>query len=255
MTEIQPDSSSSRHRSARERLSRASTVAAAAIVALIVLAAVVVIFATRGGDKTPSAAPPKPSRSPRSSPSAESSSSAPSLPTVDQTVPTSPPPGVRWSLFQGVALPSSATAGPSRVDGPVYRGYAHTPVGALLAANQISARYLLTPVDGWRRVVDEQVVPGPGREVFISNRAKVTTTTAQPGTYGQVAGFRFVTYSPDVAVIQVVSRFADGTLQVATVTVRWLGADWRLELQADGGASPTLQSVDNLSGFIPWGGV
>jgi len=136
----------------------------------------------------------------------------------------------------------------------VHAGYAHTPTGALLAATQIGARYLISPGDDWRRVVQEQVLSGPGRDVYVEKRAKVTSS-APPGTYGQFAGFRFVTYTPDVAVIQLVSRFSDGTLQVSTYTVRWVNGDWRLQLQPDGGASPTLQRVDNLAGFVPWGGI
>ena len=158
-----------------------------------------------------------------------------------------------WALFQGVALPASQTAGPSRVAGPVYAGYARTPAGALVASEQIGVRHLITPGNGWRRVVEQQVVPGPGVDVFVAERARVTDFTP-PGTFGQTAGFRFVTYSPDVAVIQFVSRFADGSLQVTTSTVRWVTGDWKLQLQQDGSESPTAQSVGSLAGFVPWGG-
>ena len=235
---------------ARRRPGRAWTVAAAAIVALIALAAVVVILATRGGDKAPPAgSAPAPSAPPVGSPSA-----AP-LAAQDQSVPDSPPPGVSWTLFQGVALPSSALAGPTRITGPVYAGYAHTPLGALLATAQVGYRYFLTPGDGWSEVVRNQVSPGPGHDAFVVNRAKVTTTDVAPGGLGQLAGFRFVTYSPDVAVIQLVSRFSCGTLQVSTDTVQWINGDWQLQLQPDGGSSPTAQRVDTLAGFVPWGGV
>lgn len=237
----------------RERAARVWTVGAAVIVALIVLAGLVVVFATRGGDDNvpPPAADPEPAAAGSSAPPAGAS---PPLPTLDQTVPEAPPPGVTWSLFQGVALPSSPTAGPARVDGPVHAGYAHTPTGALLAAANLSTRYLITPGDGWRQVVQQQVLPGPGRDVYEQARAKVTDE-APPGTYGQIAGFRFVTYSPDDAVIQFVSRFSDGTLQLATITVRWANGDWRLEMQADGGTSPTNQQVSSLAGYVPWGGI
>jgi len=234
----------------RRRPGRGWTIAAAAIVALIALAAVVVILATRGGDK----ARPGASESAPSAPPVESPSAAP-LAAQEQTVPDSPPPGVSWTLFQGVALPSSALAGPTRIIGPVYAGYAHTPVGALLATVQIGYRYFLTPGDGWRQVVRDQVLPGPGHDAFVANRAKVTTTDVAPGELGQLAGFRFVTYSPDVAVIQLVSRFSSGTLQVSTDTVQWINGDWQLQLQLDGGSSPTAQRVDTLAGFVPWGGV
>ncbi len=252
MSDIEPEASPSPRppKSGRQRLGRAWTISAAVIVALIVLAAVVVIFATQGGDK---ASPPGPASAPATASTA--SPTAATLPAQDQTVPNSPPPGVTWNLFQGVALPASGSAGPTRVSGPVYAGYARTPVGALLATAQIGYRYFLTPGNGWRQVVREQVLPGPGQDTFVTNRAKVTTTDVAPGGLGQLAGFRFVTYSPDIAVIQLVSRFSAGTLQVSTDTVRWFSGDWRLQLQPDGGTSPTAQRVDTLTGFVPWGGV
>lgn len=160
-----------------------------------------------------------------------------------------------WALFQGVVLPSSRTAGPTRVAGPVHAGYAHTPVGALLAAAQVSYRYLISPGGDWRQVVVQQVVPGAGRDVYVQKRATVTTTSVPPGTYGQLAGFRFVTYSPDTAVIQFVTRFSNGNLQVVTDTVHWLDGDWKLQLQPDGSESPTGQSVSSLGGFVPWSGL
>jgi hypothetical protein len=253
---IDPDPSSPVP-SERKRTTRAGTVIAALVVALIVLAAVVVILATRGGGDSASPATPTPRPSSTSTAPAPTTTptSTSTLPPADRAVPDSPPAGVTWALFQGVALPTSSTSGPLRVAGPVYAGYAHTPTGALLAANQIGIRYVLTPGAGWRQVLQQQVLPGAGRDAFSKNRAKVTTTDMAPGTFGQLAGFRFVTYSPDVAVIQLVSRFSTGTLQLTTSTVRWANGDWRLQLQPDGGTSPTAQRVDSLSGFVPWGGV
>ncbi|MGI8682382.1 MAG: hypothetical protein ACR2JO_09725 [Mycobacteriales bacterium] len=233
------------------RRGRARTIAAAAVVGLIVLAAAVVIWFTRGG--SPPAAAPKPSAAASPTTAASSPAATPAAP--DATVPNSPPPGITWGLFQGVALPSSHSSGPTRVSGPVYAGYAHTPTGALLAAAQISSRYLISPGQDWRQVEERQVVPGPGRDVYVQKRAKVDSTSVPPGTYGQFAGFRFVTYSPDVAVVQFVSRFSSGNLQVATDTVRWLDGDWKLQLQPDGSATPTVQSVSTLAGFVPWSGL
>lgn len=162
-------------------------------------------------------------------------------------------PTLTWQLFEGVPLPFSATAGPKTVDGPVYAGYERSPVGALVAATQLGTRYLLTPGDGWREVVDRQVLPGLGRDTFVRNRAAVDGQDP-PGTYGQPAGFRVVTFSPDVAVIQQATRFAmTGTLQVTTSTVKWVNGDWRLELQPDGGSSATAQAVADLDGFVVWG--
>ena len=238
------------HPPTSERRSRVWTVAAAVIVALIVLAGVVVVLVTRDGQQPPRAEQQPSSATPSAGPTGDTTP-----PAGDQVVPTSAPAGVAWSLFQGVALPSSRTAGPTRVNGPVHAGYAHTPEGALIASAQIGYRHLITPGEGWRQVVQQQVVPGPGREAFTTARAKVTTDQVPAGTYGQIAGFRFVTYSPDTAVIQFVTRFRSGTLQVTTSTARWLDGDWKLQLQPDGGASPTAQRADNLAGFVPWGAV
>jgi hypothetical protein len=164
-------------------------------------------------------------------------------------------PPVTWQLFSGVALPYSPTAGPRSVDGPVYAGYERSQVGALIAAAQQGTRYLLTPGEGWREVADRQVLPGVGRDVFVAARAEVDDLEVPPGTYGQLAGFRMVTFTPDVAVISFVSRFSlTGQLQATTTTVKWTGGDWRLELQPDGGSSPTAQTVPDLDGFVVWGG-
>ena len=233
-----------------DRQGRGWTVAAAAVVALIVLAGVVVVLVTRESPQPPGAQQPATSAAPSASPAGPSTP-----PATELAVPTAAPAGVSWSLFQGVALPSSPTAGPSRTEGPVHAGYAHTPEGALLAAVQVGYRHLITPRQGWRQVVQQQVVPGPGRDAFVRARAQVTTDEVPAGTYGQVAGFRFVTYSPDTAVIQFGTRFRSGTLQVTTSTVRWADGDWKLHLQPDGSASPTAQRVDNLAGFVAWGAV
>jgi len=163
-------------------------------------------------------------------------------------------PKVQWQLFAGVLLPYSKTAGPLTVDGPLYSDYERSQTGAVIAAVQLGNRYLLTPGDGWREVLQRQVLPGTGRDVFARNRMAMDDTPDPPGTYGQTAGFRFVAFTPDVASIQLVTRFpTSGSLQIVTVTVKWVDGDWRLELQPDGGSSPTAQRISDLDGFVVWG--
>jgi hypothetical protein len=162
-------------------------------------------------------------------------------------------PTATWTVYKSIAVPSSPTAGPLVLDGEMARCYARTPTGALIAAWQLYVRHIFS--DDWRRITDEQVMPGPGRDAFTRKRATVTGDTSDPGTYGQVAGFKFVTYTKDTAVIQIVTRFTDGTMQVGTETVIWSAGDWRLQLQPDGQDSPNFQQVQSLDGFVPWGGV
>lgn len=169
------------------------------------------------------------------------------------SVPSAPPAGITWALFHGVALPASAVDGPTKVNGPVYAGYTHSPVGALLAAAQLCRRYLITPGVAWKRVVEQQVLPGPGRDKYVAARAG-TDASGGADQFGQTAGFKFVTYSPALAVVQFVNKFAT-SYQVTTDTVVWSDGDWKLQLQPDGGDSPSAQQVANLAGYIPWNGV
>jgi hypothetical protein len=187
--------------------------------------------------------------------SADTRPTSPAEVAVGSHQPLLSPPPVTWQLFSGVALPFSPTSGPLTVDGPVYAGYERSQTGALIAAAQLGTRHLLTPGEGWREVTGRQVLPGAGREVFLAARAEVDDLDVPPGTYGQFAGFRVVAFTPDVAVIAFVSRFAlTGRLQTTTTTVKWASGDWRLELQPDGGTSPTAQAVPDLDGFVVWGG-
>jgi hypothetical protein len=159
---------------------------------------------------------------------------------------------VTWRLYDTVALPFSAQAGPTQINGDVARCYAHSPTGALLAAVQITVRYLLAT--NWRAVIAQQVLPGTGRNVYADQRSGVNFTI-QPGEFGQVAGFQFVTYTSPLAVIEIVIQLPSGGMQATTMTVQWSGGDWRLQLQPDGTPGPNIQQVTSLTGFIPWGGV
>lgn len=228
---------------------------AAGVVAVLILAGAGAV-ALSGGSSPPPAPTPDPvaaaARTPEPPAAAARAQSAPTV-AVPQDGPLLVAPAVDWQLFAGVPLPYSMTAGPLTVDGPVYTGYERSQTGALMAAAHLGTRYLLTPGDGWREVLERQVLPGPGRDALRRLRATVDADDP-PGTYGQPAGFRFVAFTPDVASIQLVTRFPmTGNLQVATLTVTWVEGDWRLQLQPDGGSSPTAQAVTDLSGFVVWG--
>ncbi|GAB2938583.1 hypothetical protein ACFMQL_16215 [Nonomuraea fastidiosa] len=213
----------------------------------------------------PAAAPPTPSLP--STPSTPQMSSTPSSPqsaagpgrcpatpgTASQELPAQPPADVTWTVFHGVAEPVSREHGPHREEADVHRCYAHTPTGALIAAWQIATRFVLA--DDWRGVVESQVLPGPGRDAYVAQRRQVRTGL-DTGGKGQLAAYAIASYTPEVATVQLVSRFAaTGRLQVSTVTVVWSDGDWRLRLQPDGSVSPSVQAVTSLAGFVPWSGV
>jgi hypothetical protein len=169
--------------------------------------------------------------------------------------PTAVPAGISWSLYQSVALPSSPTAGPVTFNGDIATGYAHTPVGALIAAANISTRYFLALDSDYRQAAEAMVAPCVGRDAWIALRAKESHPMADPaGTYAQVAGFNFLSYSPADSVVQLATRAADGGLQAVPEHVVWLSGDWRLVLSPDGGQSTNAQPLASLAGFVSWGG-
>lgn len=238
---------------------RPGTVAAGVVLLLVVLAGVVLVVVHTGGHSNGAQAPAP------GNPAAVSTAASPtstggssgagcSVPAGSQTVPEVTPQGITWNLYQTVALPTSSTAGPTVVAGDVARCYAHSPLGALLAASQIGSRYLLAP--DWRPVLMAQVVDNAGRAAFIAAREKTTNPGGnQPGDYNQFAGFKFVTYNSSTAVIEFVTTSASGAMQATTTTVDYVDGDWKLVLQPDGGTSPNALPVTSLVGFSIWAGV
>ncbi len=232
---------------------RAGFLAAFAFLVLVLILGVTVVVTHSSGKSDKAAPAPSTGTTQPTASSSPNNGNACGLSDVDQTVPAAPPSNVSWKIYDTVALPYSTTDGPGIVDGDVARCYAHTPTGALIAAAQIPVRYLVA--NDWQAVVNEQVMPGVGRAAYSKMRAQVTTNTNQPGDYGQIAGFQFITYSANTAVVEIVSRFTNGNLQMVSTTLEWSGEDWKLQLQDSGGVSPNAQQVPNLTGFISWGGV
>jgi len=171
-------------------------------------------------------------------------------------VPDSPPPGVTWQIIDTVALPFSAGAGPASVADGIPSGFAHTPTGALVAMVQIDFRHLIEP--NFVAVTQADVANTPGRAQFfdlVEADGLTNPANPEPGTYLQLAGFQFVSYTTSTAVIQLLTARPDGSYQVSTLSVAWDGNDWQLVLQADGTDSPNQQIVSSPVGFVLWGGV
>jgi len=191
-----------------------------------------------------------------SSPSIPSPSATASPSSLDQSVPDSPPPGVTWQIIDTVALPFSAGAGPASVADGIPSGFAHTPTGALVAMVQIDFRHLIEP--NFVAVTNADVANTPGRAKFfnlVEADGLTNPPNPEPGTYLQLAGFQFVSYTSSTAVIQLLTTRPDGSYQVSTLSVAWDGTDWQLVLQADGTDSPNQQIVSSPVGFVLWGGV
>jgi hypothetical protein len=168
----------------------------------------------------------------------------------DGDVTPEPPLDVTWELVNGEAVPVSLTAGPTKADGPVRYGFAHTPTGAALAAVNIAVRAAFTSGDGWLKVTQRQVAPSKGRDVFINARRNLMDLTPPEGGLAQLAGYRVLDYAPDRARVEIGDFFASGERQTYTSTVVWRDGDWQLELGPDGNPGPPPVKVASLVGFV-----
>ena len=121
-------------------------------------------------------------------------------------MPDAPPNGITWQIIDTVALPFSDSAGPSQVTEGIPSGFAHTPTGALVALVQIDFRHLIEP--NFVAVTTADVANTAGRaEFFRLVKAGRLANPAHPapGTYLQLAGFEFVSYTSSNAVIQLLT--------------------------------------------------
>jgi hypothetical protein len=129
----------------------------------------------------------------------------------------------------------------------------------LIAIAQIAERVGLSTK--WGQVVqmaDTQVMAGVGRSALLKLIATASKEPSPPvptGTSPQLAGFSFITYTPQVAVVQYVFGNDQGALVDLTQTADWSDGDWKLAVLPDGATSPPGQAVSSLVGYVMWGGV
>ncbi len=245
-------------------------IAAIGVFVLMAGALALVLLSPRHGTSTPKSTAPTAVVAPPVPPvtgGATTPTTATSTPTAVTTtaavqlqsdVPTDAPAGTAWVLYDNVALPSVPGQGPSHVAGAIATGYAHTPVGALLAAANEIYRYRLADDGTWQAAAQAMCAPGPGAAAW----GKVRSThlygagSSSAPNFAQIAAFQFVTYTADDAVIQIVTRATTGALQVEADHVHWSGSDWQLVLQPPYGSSASnVQPVTSLDGFAVWTGV
>ncbi|MGH3405855.1 MAG: hypothetical protein ACRDRJ_25670 [Streptosporangiaceae bacterium] len=175
---------------------------------------------------------------------------------------------VRWSSFYGVELPVSAQAGPYDTSGGVAAGFAHTPLGALLAAVNIGVRanaqwgpQIFTPV------IRGQVT-GPDAAALLSGCQAAYDQAAQSGgvTGGQPLGtvdvaeqaFRWITYTSSAAILDLVSAGpgASGATVRASVQMEvvWDGGGWKVVAPPGGDWGNSAAELSSLTGYTVFPG-
>jgi hypothetical protein len=232
---------------------RRRSVAAAVFLTVLAVVAAWLIWPTNDEGPAPSSGVEVPEgASEGAAPVEAGANGCPAMPSGDEIPDTGPP--VTWEVFNGAVVPVSQEHGPRVVDGAIARCYSRTPTGALIAAVQIDYRALVDP-GGGVGVARRQTVPGEGQEALVSAlRERGAPGSAEPGELCQVAGFRFVNYTPDEAVMALATRCGD-RLQLTEDRVRWRDGDWYQVLEPDGSSSPTAAVLPDLSGMTVWSGV
>jgi len=222
----------------------------ALIVVLVLIVAAVAAVVNHGGGDTPAAAPTTAPSGTAGTGTGPPTATSPVV--LDTAIPTAAP-VTAWADYHGVLIPTSTSAGPARVSGDVASGFAHSPTGALLAATQLPVRRILAA--DWSTVLTRSVVPGPGVAVWRSTRSQLGTEITPPaGGWTQTAGYRFLAYNPDQAVIQFLHSASTGDFTVTVATVAWTGGDWKLVLQPNGDDTPDTTPVTSPAGYTIWQG-
>ncbi|MFD9113888.1 hypothetical protein [Streptomyces bottropensis] len=230
---------------------------------LVVLLVLAVLFAVTGDDgERPAGASGDPSPAPTSTSSSDDTSGSGKggsdtrpagcrTDDRDQAKPTEAPRDFHWKANGTGLVPVSTAAGPLKYDGPVWSCFAHTPLGAVMAAHAITDHL---SYDGWRKVVNKQVVPGAGRDALIASRSQEAdkSTTGSPDA-GGYAGFTVLSYDETRATVMVLVRgMGDGGFGSASVNVRWQDGDWKLSPDPDGTVYSGVSQVSGTDGFVTW---
>lgn len=221
-----------------------------AFVGVLVIGAAVVVFGGGGSDDGQDATP----GSSRSSASTAKGTKPTGCTATDrrQKVPTASPSDVKWQVWRGMALPRSRSAGPLRADERtgVTSCYAHTPLGAVMAAVNIGIRAgLAAPAT---TVVDEQVAEGPQK----AQLRDVVRTYSPPDDFAQLAGFQVVSYRPSQAIVSVASGGGSNGYLESGTTVVWQDGTWRMVVSPDDlEPERSWQPVESLDGYVELEGV
>jgi hypothetical protein len=169
-----------------------------------------------------------------------------------------------WVGFHGMQLPAAAGAGPRTVRGGLAWGFADTPRGALLAAINIGVRTGAqwgTAIFG-PTIIRQVTGPDTGSLLRAQDTAYAQLRAAAKVRAGQAAGqgyaaetgYRFVSWIPAAATVDVVTAGpgANGTTVLAStrIQVLWLRGDWRLVAPPDGNWANAAVAITSLTGYL-----
>jgi hypothetical protein len=176
---------------------------------------------------------------------------------------------VAWADYSGlVRLPVSPADGPRDTGYGLARGFARTPLGALLAAVNIAVR--TNAVWGpavFEATIKHQVVGDDTdamlsemRDAYESGRreAGVADGARLGGPVARVEAYRWQGYTPlEATVDMVTARQGDDDLTYRMATraqVRWDAGDWRVLVPPGGAWGSAATPLDSTDGYTAFAG-
>lgn len=168
---------------------------------------------------------------------------------------TEPPQGVMWQQVDGGPMPFSTSDGPTGIDGELPTGFAQTPQGAALAAQQFVARMLASKA-GALAITSKRAV----FDTLQSRQEAIARTAAlrewPPVPLGRSEAYRVTYWSRDYAVIELALAPEKEKIQTWTTgraDLLWRDNDWYIK----GGPIPSANAtgdVATLAGWTVWPG-
>lgn len=164
---------------------------------------------------------------------------------------STPPYGLMWQRVHAVPMPFSTSDGPTGIAGELPIGFAPTPQGAALAAQQLTARSLAgksaaVAVTASRMVFD----PPELRNKQLDGFAALPEWPPIP--LDRIEAYRVAYWAPDYAVIEFASATSQtGAWTTGRVDLVWRDNDWWIK----GGPQPGVPAggtTRSLTGWTVW---
>lgn len=191
-------------------------------------------------------------------PTTTASTSAPvsgcNVPAGDTSNKPAIPKDLKWKAANGLSWPVSDTYGPTQTKNGFGSCFAHSPLGAALAASTI----IYAPFDGHstKETYQFYAVDSPGKTSALANGQPPANAETMKSLGLTPAGFSVLEYTPDRAAIGFVMNAPNEQNKFISMTMTMVweqeSNDWKIKLLDDGSVGGTSKPVAGQ--FVTWGG-
>lgn len=164
----------------------------------------------------------------------------------DESVRDRKPKDTQWvTTDSGWTAPKAEVVGPL-VDSPLRECFEHSAEGALY-----SSAWTLVQINDpqVRDSALEQLLTGPGQEAAKKSLRDSKTRHGESSFH--IAGYRYLSYSPDRATIRLMIQTSGGDYRSMDMIMVWENNDWRLYVPQN--VENSISRVTDTSRFIIWG--